>query len=445
MNGAARQIGSLRLRLLGGGALWLLLALAAAGLFLSWQFRSHVTHDFNATLAEHLDRLTAAIALDADGGVSVSETPVDPRFQEPYSGLYWQVGLGEDALVTSRSLWDQRLPLPPDALTPGEIHRHVGPGPAGQALVVLERSVRPQGAERTVRLSVARDRVALDRAIARFDRTLVLALVGLAAALGAALLLQVRVGLKPLDRLREALRRLRDGAADRVEGVYPAEIAPAVRDLNEMLARNERLIAGARRQAGDLAHALKTPLAVAFGGRQADDGSAKEALADMQRLIDHHTARARAAGGRTRVGLRTAIAPAAERLAAVMRRLSGERAVEISLDVPASLHAAIDPDDLNEILGVLLDNACKWAQARVRVSAAETPAGAALTVEDDGPGVPAAQRARVLKPGARLDERMAGSGLGLAIADDLISLYGGTLALGDSPLGGLAVTARLPR
>jgi signal transduction histidine kinase len=437
--------GSLRLRLLTGGLLWLGLALLAAGLFLSWQFRSHVTEDFDRALADQLARLTGALEITADGVVSLASIPVDPRFQEPYSGLYWQIHGAGEVLRSSRSLWDSELPLPADRLRPGELHRHTGPGPRGEPLVLLERVVRLEDRTEPVRLTVAQSAADLNAAIARFDRTLLTALTGLALALGAALLLQVRIGLRPLDRLRSALRRLRAGEADRVEGAFPAEIAPAVDDLNAMLARNETLIAGARRQAGDLAHALKTPLAVAIGGLSDRDESAARALADIQRIVDHHTARARAAGGRIRVGLKTDLVPRLDRLAETLRKLNASRGLSLTADRPDSLRAAVDPEDFTEMLGVLLDNACKWARSRVAVTAAAAHGRLTLRIEDDGPGIPAAERARALKPGVRLDETVAGSGLGLAIAADLAALYRGTLSLESSEsLGGLAATLTLP-
>lgn len=437
--------GSLRLRLMLGGAAWILLALLAAGVFLSWQFRASATTEFDRALAAQLERLTAALVVAPSGAVGLSEAPVDPRFQEPYSGLYWQIGRADAVLRSSRSLWDARLPLPDDELRPGEVHRHTGPGPNGEPLVLMEQVVRVPGRPGGLRLTVARDARELEAAIARFDRTLAVALGGLALALGLALHLQVRVGLRPLARLRRALGRLGAGEATRVEGRYPSEVAPAVADLNAMLARNETLIAGARRQAGDLAHALKTPLAVAATGVRSDDEEAVRALEQMRRLIDHHTARARAVGGRTRVGLKTPLAPLLQRLAQALGRLHQDRGLSIAVQAPEGVAVAADPDDLNELLGALLDNACKWAAGQVRLSAAVEDGSVRIEIADDGPGVPQAARARVREAGQRLDESAPGTGLGLAVAGDLIALYGGAMRLADSDLGGLSVTVTLPR
>ncbi|MCR9220580.1 MAG: HAMP domain-containing histidine kinase [Alphaproteobacteria bacterium] len=444
-DGRAPASGSLRLRLVIGGAAWILLALLAAGAFLSWQFRTSATTEFDRALGAQLERLTAALVVAPSGAVGLSEAPVDPRFREPYSGLYWQIGRGDAVLRSSRSLWDARLPLPDDDLRPGEVHRHTGPGPNGEPLVLMEQVVRIPGRAEGLRLTVGRDARELEAAIARFDRTLAVALGGLAAALGLALLLQVRVGLRPLARLRRALTRLGAGEAIRVEGRYPSEIAPAVDDLNAMLTRNETLIAGARRQAGDLAHALKTPLAVAATGLKPEDAEAARALEEMRRLIDHHTARARAVGGRTRVGLKTPLAPLLQRLAQALGRLHQDRGLSVAVQAPEGLAVAADPDDLNELVGALLDNACKWAAGRVRLSAAAEGGSVAIEIADDGPGVPQAARARVREAGQRLDESAPGTGLGLAIAGDLIALYGGEMRLADSDLGGLSVTVTLPR
>lgn len=439
------QRGSLRWRLLAGGLIWLVIALAAAGLFLNWQFRSHVTEDFDSALLDRLERLTATLIVTPDGELGLTETPVDPRFREVYSGLYWQVARGGETILSSRSLWDATLPLPDDTLAPGEVHRYTGIGPREEALVLLERLVRLRGQEGAIRLTVAQTTADLERAIRRFNQALLAALAGLALALGAAVFLQVQVGLAPLARLRRALFRLREGGADRVEGGFPAEIAPALDDLNAMLARNNRLIAGARRQAGDLAHALKTPLAVALGGSSAEDDETRKALMQMQRIIDHHTARARAVGGRTRVGLRTDLAPRIRQLADTLRRLSGDRGPRIALDIPDVLQASIDPEDFTEILGALLENACKWASGQVSVQAAVEDGSIALRIDDDGPGIPDERHADVMEVGGRLDESKPGTGLGLSIARDLSALYGGDVCLSRSgDLGGLRVDLTLP-
>lgn len=437
---------SLKTRLILGGLVWLALALAAAGAFLSWQFRQYAQGEFDARLSGHLDRLTAAIEIDATGQVALSTPLIDPRFQAIYSGLYWQVGEGVAARLTSRSLWDGTLPIPDDTLEPGTVHRHEAAGPDGAPVVIMERLVAAPGYPRPLRLTVASDVAALRAAVERFDTVLALALLALGTALGAAMVLQVATGLAPLRRLRRALRDLRDGRAARVDGGLPEEIAPAIDDLNAMLERNETLIARARRQAGDLAHALKTPLAVALGSLEEGEktATARQALADVARILERRTAEARAAGGRIRVGVHAVPRQAAEQLSKTIAALYRDRDLAIEIDVGPALRVAVDPDDLREMLGNLMDNAGKWARRRIRVSARLDGATATVSVEDDGPGIPPEMRREALAPGRRLDESRPGSGLGLAIAGDLAALYGGAVALDRAALGGLAARLTLP-
>ncbi len=472
--------GSLRLRLLAGTLFWIAASIVAAAWGLSSLFREHVATQFHAELKTHLNQLTAHLALAAEGRAALAMPLSDPRLSLPYSGLYWQVdalpaegastpaGAALAGQLRSRSLWDSVLAVPPDAPADGEIHQHRVAGPGGDWLGMVERVVRidegsdaaagtgaaagATGLKRTAgafRLIVAADETLMLEPARRFDGALWLALGILAAGLVVAALVQVFVGLAPLRKLRAALGRVRDGDAQRLEGRFPSEITPLVDEFNTVLAQNAEVVERARTQAGNLAHALKTPLSVlanAAGGK--DDELARLVIAQVdtaKRQVDYHLARARAAATLRVPGARTPLRPALEALLRTMRRIHAERRLELLLHaIPASLAFRGEEHDLQEMLGNLLDNACKWARTRVEVAAGREDERLLITIDDDGPGIAAGERAAVLRRGVRADEQVPGTGLGLSIVDDLAQLYGGALRLAASPLGGLRVTLSLP-
>lgn len=435
---------SLRARLLIGAGLWLAVAMVGSWLALTALFRSHLQEQVEATLATHLDQLIANLDLPADALPAVRPLS-EPRFAKPFSGLYWQIERA-GASQRSRSLWDVALALPQDEPGDGELHRHEVAGPRDRPLLVVERIVQPPAGE-PVRVAVAADRAELDRPAERFSHALAASLAVVAAGILAAALAQVTLGLRPLGRLGSALTRLRQGAAERIDGVWPTEVQPLVDDFNAVLTHDAAVVARARTQAGNLAHALKTPLSVLRNRMQTADPALRAAVLDdieaMRRHVDHHLARARAAA-RTVGGSRT---PAAARLASLARVATlahPERAVSVAVDADPALLAPLEMQDFDEIVGNLLDNAVKWAGGRVRAAVGREGNAFVLSVEDDGPGLPPVARERVLARGERLDEQTPGSGLGLAIVRDVVELYGGGIGLDTGRFGGLRVTIRLP-
>lgn len=444
---------SLGFRLLAGAVLWIAAALVVAWLALGELFARHVEAQIAGRMEATLNELAAVVATDADGELSTEHPLSEPRFRKPYSGFYWQVSAGDGSpLLRSRSLWDRTLDLPPDALLDGEVHRHRLPGPQGEPVIAFERSVILPARDDPLRLAVALDAAEPASARAKFERTLGLSLAVLGLGLAAAAAGQVTLGLRPLNRLRAGLTAVRAGRSERLEGRYPNEIQPLVDDLNGVLAEHGRVVERARTQAGNLAHSLKTPIAVLENEATALEGRGEAELAErlrrqtaaMRRQIDYNLARARAAAAAEVPGVRTALAPVLDGLARAMRQIHRERGVEIELDVPADLAVRGERQDLEEMAGNLLDNACKWAAQRVRVAAAAADGALVLTVDDDGPGLAPERRAEVFDRGRRLDEQTAGSGLGLAIVRDLAEPYGGTVELTDSPLGGLRARLTLP-
>lgn len=457
------RFSSLRWRLLAATVLTLALALFFTGLSLQRLFEDHVTRQFVHDLGLQLDQVTARLEFGADGTPQLDARGLsDPRWEKPYSDLYWQIdridGSGyRPGVLRSRSLWDYTLALQPDRLPSGALHRHGVSGPNGKPLLALERTVRA-GVDRRVqwRLIVASDMSPVHAAVQRFSGLLKLSLGVLFALLLAASLAQVQIGLAPLRTLHKGLARVQRGEANRLAGRFPQEVQPLVDDFNSVLNRNAEVVARARTQAGNLAHAVKTPLAVL---QQAGDSALghpdTQALGTLiveqvelaRRQVNWHMARSRAAAAAGLPGHAVAVGPVLAGLARALGVVHAERGIQIILPAAGCSSAfAGEAQDLQELLGNLLDNACKWARSRVEVHCTTLQAGSrlCLTLDDDGPGIAPARRSAVLHRGVRLDESVPGSGLGLNIAAELAALYRGELVLEDAPLGGLRVRVELP-
>ena len=452
---------SLRLRLLLGTLLWIVATIGVTGWVLQGMFEQHLSRQFHAELATHLNQLAANLEINAAGQPEVSHVLSDPRLERPYSGLYWQVDRmrsdtmpAKPALLRSRSLWDGELRVPDDWLGDGEHHEHRLNGPKGESLRMIEQSLhlteqQAENTEQTLRLIVAADEKLLAEPVERFRGLLLMALSLLAGGLILAAIVQVVAGLRPLNRLRDELTRLRDGEQALLGGSHPAEIQPLVDELNTVLERNAEFVERARSQAGNLAHAVKTPLAVMANAAAAERSELAELVTNQvsvaRQHIDHHLARARIAASAQVHGQHCLLRPAIEGLLRVMQRVHAERALTLHLDDDREILVFRgEAQDLQEMLGNLLDNACKWAGSRVEVSASRQAGELCIDIDDDGPGIDIEARPLLLQRGQRGDEQVPGSGLGLAIVDDLASLYGGRLALLDSPLGGLRVRLCLP-
>jgi len=457
---------SLRFRLLAATLVALLVALALAGILLAGLFRDHVLRQFETMLAAQLDQITARLEFDATGRPQIDpQALTDPRWSRPYSGLYWQIdggpgGAPQRGVLRSRSLWDAELVVPADAIGDGSLHVHQLAGPEGANLLLVERTVRRGDAVGTPwRLLVAADLRETEAAIDRFNGTLGASLAVLLGLLCAAALAQVAVGLAPLHTLRRGLAAVHAGRAQRLEGRFPNEVQPLIDDFNGVLDRNAEVVLRARTQAGNLAHAIKTPLAAmtqaAASAQQHPEAAAElaslvhEQVELARRHVDWHLARSRAAAAQGVPGARTVLGPVLAGLVRVLEKLYAARGAAIVCDpVDPGWAFAGESQDLQEILGNVLDNACKWARSEIHVRAAKVqdPDGARLriVVEDDGPGIDADRREVVMSRGARLDESVPGSGLGLAIVQELVRLYAGSVTLGTSALGGLCVELTLP-
>lgn len=455
---------SLRIRLLAGTLLWIALTIAVAGWGLNHLFREYVQQQFQAELNLHLNQLTAILNVDAAGSVSIPEPLSDPRFQQPFSGLYWQIDrLADNAdpaqvgVQRSRSLWDGVLHMPDDPMEPDGDRLRAATGPDGQALLVLEREVQPpEEAAAPYLLIVAAEQSLMAQPLGRFTRMLSLSLAILAVGLAVAVVVQLLIGLRPLGQLRRELGAVRNGRAPSIEGRFPTEVQPLVDEFNGVLALNAQVVSHARTQAGNLAHAVKTPLTILANAAEQENSDFARLVTEQtsmaRRQVDHHLMRARAAAAVQATGLRTSIRKPLEDLIRVITRLHADTAVHIDLIMPdTDLAFKGEEHDLQEMLGNLLDNACKWANHKVVVQVHALPPDTdhheprlLFTVDDDGKGLAPAQRVWVFKRGVRADEVAPGSGLGLAIVQDLAQLYGGEAQAHESYLGGLGITLSLP-
>ena len=452
----AIRLNSLAFRLIAAAAVWTVLALVAGGLILSNAFRSSVQGDFDSELQSSLDALIASAGYDASGAIRLEPRYLSARFQRAYSGDYWQIEpVGGGKPMISHSLLDRTIKFSDAKKAPdGLIWGHAD-GPDQQHLRVLSRRIEfPITAtaraddNRAYMFYVASDMKEVERRIAEFNGTLIWSFVVLGLGLIAAVFIQVRVGLQPLRKVTEALYRIRAGGARRLEGTFPAEIEPLASELNSLIEHSAEVVGRARSYVSNLAHFLKTPLTVLSNEATTTPGPLADLVLrqvkSMRRQVDHYLARARAAGALDVLGNRTLVEPVLEDLARVLRQIHAEHAVAVEIRCPPTLAFRGERQDLEEMAGNLIDNACKWSKGRVRVSAESSGANLCLSIEDNGPGLTADERQQVGERGERLDESVPGSGLGLAIVRDIAKLYAGALTLDSSPLGGLRARLTLP-
>jgi len=466
---------SLALRLFLWAAGWTLIILIVTGIALSTLYRHAVERAFDRRLDVYLRTLVADVASPEEGGEKFPQSIGEPLFELPLSGWYWQVtriDTKAPQVRSSRSLWDSALPHLSGDGGSGTIEFRQGyvQGPEDQKLRIVERNI-DLGDDGKYLIEVAGDASEIDEETRSFDRVISATFGALTLALLLTMALQVRFGLAPLARISQRLAAIRSGRAERLEGEFPDEIAPLARETNALLDANREIVERARTHVGNLAHALKTPLSVIVNEAAArtDDPLARKVReqADiMHDQVARQLERARLAARLTVVGTLTDVPPVVTALARTMAKLYRARNIAIDLDMPEHAYFRGEQQDLEEMIGNLVDNACKWAQSRVAVEVIadrvgddadkgqrgqKGAAGAddakrrlRIIVDDDGPGLSPAERTQVALRGRRLDETKPGSGLGLSIVVELAGLYNGALTLGTAPIGGLRAELALP-
>jgi signal transduction histidine kinase len=446
---------SIRLRLYIASLFSIALAVVVAGAGLVLLFESHVERRLRSELNNHIRQLAASLDFKPNGAVTLSRAPVDPRFDRQLSGLYWQIEEERgQPLLRSRSLWDATLNLPKDKLPPGMVHRHEIKGPLMADLLAHEEPVvfaSPTG-PRVLRLEVAVDRKDVRKATEAFVNELIPSLALLALVLVGSAWLQINVGLRPLEAVRQGVNAIVSGQKERLDADYPEEVTLLVHEVNELLDARDKALERARARAGDLAHGLKTPLTVLMAdARKLNDRGEQEMAKEieslaltMQRHVEHELARTRVAA-EARRGAAEADAPRIVRgiVSALRKTPWGER-LEWRVHSPERLFAPVDSDDFMEVAGNLLENASKWAKSRVDASVWNVGGEVLLMIADDGPGAPPGMLAELCKRGTRLDEKSGGAGIGLAIAKEIVEAYGGRLTLRNGAAGGLRAEATFP-
>lgn len=447
---------SLASRLILAAAVWAVFGMAVGGYVLSNAFTESMRDNFDSQLQVDLDGLITAADSDASGAISLREQFLNRRFARAYSGLYWQIEPSDGMpVMISHSLLDQTLHTGKLQMKEGE-GWGTAAGPLDQTLRIISRRISfPVTATKNPKdfkaytFIVAGDLASVEESIADFNHIIFWSFAFLFVGFIIAVFIQVRVGLQPLRKVEESLTRIRSGAAPRLEGQFPAEIAPLAAELNSLIEHSAEVVGRARMHVANLAHFLKTPLTVLIAESEAHPGalaeSVKKQVGVMRRQVDHYLARARAAGAVNALGNRTQVKTVLDDLARILMRMHADRGIEVTVDCPETLFFRGERQDLEEMAGNLMDNACKWAKLDVAVTAERLEGRLLrLIIDDDGHGLAPEDRGRVLNRGERLDESVPGTGLGLSIVRDIAKLYGGSFALEESPKGGLSARLTLP-
>jgi signal transduction histidine kinase len=438
---------TLTFRLVATSIVWVALSLTCAGLLLAKLFGDHLERRFDLELYEHIEELAASSEISLEGFHRLTWIPTEPRFRRPHSGWYWQITRGETIKQKSQSLWHDHLPVvnPAPGAQP-QVRFITGPG--DQALRALVQDITLPRANTHFAFVVAGPIDDIKSDVDRFVAQLAVTLSVLGLGLLAAVFFQVRFGLRPLRSMQHALADIRSGRAHHLPENFPEELEPVITELNALLDHNAAMLERARTQAGNLAHAIKNPLTVIGNEIRNVKGEQGRLLRDQVCVVTEHInrylSRARAAGSGGVLGARASIKETLEELRFSMELLHKDRGVTVSVQATKDLCFRGDRHDLEEMIGNLMDNACKWARSRVVVSASIGQNRILIGVEDDGPGIPENRREEVLRRGRKLDETVHGAGLGLDIVQEIAQLYRGSLKLKTSSLGGVYAVLELP-
>ena len=440
------RVGSLTRRMIVVAAFWITALLLMGGFALDRILTASIVQNFDDQLEYVLNAMIASSEIGPDGEVRFNRQPADQRFIEPYSGVYFQIsGDGADTFP-SRSLWDRRLRVQ-DRHEDVEVHVYDSNEFEGEPLRISERDVILPGSRTRWRFQVAQSREMIDTQIRQLRSTLFWSFLALGVGLLILAALQTFYGLWPLRRVRQDVAAIRSGAKTRITEAFPNEVQPLTEEINQLLAHNEDQAEEARRHAGNLAHALKTPLTVITNAATAnapdlDETVCREATV-MRRQVDHHLARARAIGRRASAHARAHVWESVEAVQRAVDRLYENVTVDIAGDKAAQVR--VERQDLDEMVGNLVENAAKYGGGRVFVTVEPKDQVIDIIVEDDGRGIPKQEREAIFQRGARLDTDKPGTGLGLAIVRDVAEIYGGRITLEESEdLGGLLARLSIP-
>ncbi len=438
---------SLTLRLVATSISWIAATLLVAAILLIILFRGHIEQHFNALLNDHLEELVSASELTPEGVLQMTWRPSDPRFNRPHSGWYWEILQSGVSVASSESLWRESLKITEPRIG-GIPQIQQFPGPEDEPLQVLVQGITFPEVKKPLLFVIAGPVTDIEDNVRAFTAQVAITLTVLGIGLLMVVWFQVRFGLRPLQTMRQALGEIRKGKAERLPEDYPVEIQSVVSELNSLLDHNQTLLERARTQVGNLAHALKNPLTVIQNEAKVIENEQslviREQTTAMANSVDRYLSQARIAGTTGVLGARADIKVIIEDLCFSMERLYKDKDLEIQHSELEGCWFRGEAQDLEEMLGNLLDNACKWARSQVLVRAERADDRLLIVVEDDGPGIPKQRQGEVLTRGRRLDEKVPGSGLGLDIAQDIARLYRGSITLGRAPGGGLRAQLDLP-
>lgn len=439
---------SLRQRAIIGGLIWAAIVVVIGGVALFYFFDALTQRRFDAILFDRYLQVVSALG-NTGGDLDQIETFLtDPAYSRPYSGRYWQLSDADGNIATSRSLFDALLTAPENAVPEPKFWN--GAGPDGPVRGIVSMIGLEDGSTWVVLVADALQALETDRQQIRQSLLTTFAFIGALGVVGA--VLQTSAVVRPLNRLRQEVSHRWDSGDALNPRDYPDEVSPLVTDINTLLDRNREIVERGRRQAADLAHALKTPSAIlrneleALSNANVDTEQARHALDRVDAQLTRSLARIRAANIGAMTRSKTSLSRSVDRMMRLFRSMPDVQRKSITTDVPAELHIPMDAQDLEESLGNILENAVNWSATSIRVTAGETGDYVWLMVEDDGPGIPERDRREALRSGGRLDSSAPGTGLGLAIAADLARAYGGDIALDTSAqLGGLSVKISVPK
>lgn len=444
---------SIRLRLIAVATVIVIGMMIVTGFGLTMLLERNIERREGQELDAHLQQIIGGLRFQPDGTVKLSRDLTDPRFGQVFGGLYYQVAnLDGDVILKSRSLWDTVLSLPEDTVDPGEVHVHSRPGPNNTTLLIHESRIviLEKGEETPLLVSVGIDKTEIMALKAGFTRDLIPTLSILAVALLVGFAFQIGVGIRPLDRLRKGVASVKSGEARRLPTNAPSEVAPLIQEVNSLLDQQDDSMARARDRAADLAHGLKTPL-TALGTDiarlrkiGADDiaNDIQDLSTRMRRHLDRELALARDRHGRKNT--RTAAKPALDLVIRTLVKTPKGENLNFQSTVPDWVELAVEQGDFLEVVGNLLENACKFASSTISIECGVRDGWASIMISDDGPGVADSKIAHITTRGVRLDTAGTGSGLGLAIVKDIVDAYGGQLRLENRNGSGLTVTIAFP-
>lgn len=441
------MIRSLSARLILFSVFWIALALLGTSAIITHQYKVHIEKHYDEHLHSHLEELVGAVEPDGRGGARLARAPTDPRFFRDGSGWYWAVLRGQELLTASISLDSRKLDVARFPASEGP-HVRIIAGPDGQLLRAHITHVSMPGDLGFLTFVSSAPAMTISDDVDDFSGHIAVSLLMLGAGLLAAVLFQVLIAMRPIRSIRQSIAEVRAGMLERLPADYPEDLQPLVDELNNVLDHNETLLRRARNQMAALAHGLKNPLTVIRNAARTMRGEEAKLILDQSHLmaasLDHALAHARMHAHRGGLARRTPVQSVLEDVRFAVEHMYRDRDLEIILKDCGDACFRGEPQDLEQMVGNLVDNACKWAKAAVMMNCYNDGQTLRIHIDDDGPGVDEADRARVQRRGVRLDEAMPGYGHGLAIVRELAEIYGGKLDLTRSAAGGLRAELTLP-